>query len=138
MPTFWAQGKRDYAFDLTQATSAYALLQGPKRLWLGNLGHAPSTFPSDDFPAYAERSVAWYDRFLKGLPTGAETGPKVEVAPTPYAASGVRRYAGLPATTRIAAQTTLPRGPHDRGEREGRRRRRCGCGARRRSSAPPR
>jgi ABC-2 type transport system ATP-binding protein len=110
VPTFWAQGKRDYAFDLTQATSAYALLQGPKRLWLGNLGHAPSAFPSDDFPAYAERSVAWYDRFLKGLPTGAETGPKVEVAPTPYAASGVRRYAGLPPTTRIAAQTTFRTG----------------------------
>jgi hypothetical protein len=110
VPTFWAQGKRDYAFDLSQATSAYALLQGPKRLWLGNLGHAPSTFPSDDFPAYADRSVAWYDRFLKGLPTGAETGPKVEVAPTPYVASGVRRYAGLPATTRIAAQTTFRAG----------------------------
>ena len=110
VPTFWAQGKRDYAFDLTQATSAYTLLQGPKRLWLGNLGHAPSAFPSDDFPAYSERSVAWYDRFLKGLPTGVETGPKVEVAPTPYAASGVRRFAGLPPTTRIAAQTTFRAG----------------------------
>jgi pimeloyl-ACP methyl ester carboxylesterase len=97
VPTFWAQGKRDYAFDLAQATSAFRLLAGPKRLWLGNLGHAPSSFPSDDYTAYTGRGAAWFDRFLKGTPNGIDTGARVELAPTPYREAGVRRFAGLPA-----------------------------------------
>jgi pimeloyl-ACP methyl ester carboxylesterase len=102
VPTFWAQGKRDYAFDMEQATAGYRLLKGPKRLWLGNLGHAPSTFSSDDFAAFSARGADWYDRFLKGTPNGIDTGPKVEVAPTPYRAAGVRRFAGLPPTSSFA------------------------------------
>ena len=105
IPTFWAQGKRDYAFDLEQATAAYRLLQGPKRLWLGNLGHAPSTFSSDDSPTFSARGADWFDRFLKGTPNGIDTGPKVEVAPTPYREAGVRRFAGLPATNSLAVHT---------------------------------
>ena len=120
VPTFWAQGKRDYAFDLTQATSAYALLQGPKRLWLGNLGHAPSTFPSDDFPAYAERSVAWYDRFLKGLPTGAETRAEGRGGADAVRRRGRAPLRGPAGHDPDRGAGDLPRRPHDRGEREGR------------------
>ncbi|HSC92114.1 MAG TPA: alpha/beta fold hydrolase [Gaiellaceae bacterium] len=101
VPTFWAQGKRDYAFDLEQATSAFRLLRGPKRLWLGNLGHAPSAFASDDFAAFSARGADWYDRFLKGTPNGIDAGGNVEVAPTPYREAGVRRYAGLPPTASL-------------------------------------
>ncbi|MGE5691519.1 MAG: alpha/beta hydrolase family protein [Pseudomonadota bacterium] len=102
IPTFWAQGKRDYAFDLEQATAAFRLLKGPKRLWLGNLGHAPSTFTSDDFPTFTARGAAWYDRFLKGTPNGIDTGPNVEVAPTPFREVAVRRFTGLPPTRSYA------------------------------------
>ena len=45
---FWFQGKRDFAFGMEQAIDGYARLAGPKRLYLGNLGHAPSTFAADD------------------------------------------------------------------------------------------
>jgi hypothetical protein len=83
---------------MEQATAAYRLLKGPKRLWLGNLGHAPSTFSSDDSAAFSARGADWYDRFLKGTPNGIDTGPKVEVAPTPYREAAVRRFAGLPPT----------------------------------------
>ncbi|HSL64812.1 MAG TPA: hypothetical protein VK874_09155, partial [Gaiellaceae bacterium] len=107
VPTFWAQGKRDYAFDLAQATSAFRLLAGPKRLWLGNLGHAPSTFASDDYAAFTGRGAAWFDRFLKGTPNGVDTGPRVELAPTPYREAGVRRFAGLPATQPLRLRPAL-------------------------------
>lgn len=95
-PVYWAQGKRDYAFDIDQAARAFRVLAGPKRLYVGNLGHAPSTFQADDFAYFEGRGRAWFDRFLKGLPNGIDTGPNVEVGPTPFAAAGVRRFAGLP------------------------------------------
>jgi predicted acyl esterase len=98
IPTYWAQGKRDYAFDIEQAAAGFRALRGPKRLWIGNLGHAPSTFVTDDYDHFVERGRLWFDRFLKGLPNGIDTGPKVEVAPTPFSPATVRRFAGLPPT----------------------------------------
>jgi ABC-2 type transport system ATP-binding protein len=95
-PTFWFQGKRDFAFGMEQAIDAYARLAGPKRLYLGNLGHAPSTFASDDMPYFLKQGRLWFDRWLKGMPNGIDTGLKVEVAPTPFVATRVGRYAGLP------------------------------------------
>ena len=104
IPTYWAQGKRDYAFDLDQAARAFRALAGPKRLYVGNLGHAPSTFPSDDTTYLLERGRLWFDRFLKALPNGIDTGPNVEVAPTPFSAAGVRRFNGLPPTTTLTVR----------------------------------
>jgi predicted acyl esterase len=101
IPTYWAQGKRDYAFDIDQAARAFRALAGPKRLYVGNLGHAPSTFPSDDTAYLLERGRLWFDRFLKALPNGIDTGPNVEVAPTPFSPAGVRRFAGLPPTSTL-------------------------------------
>jgi predicted acyl esterase len=96
-PTYWFQGKRDFAFGMEQAIDAYARLAGPKRLYLGNLGHAPSTFAADDSAYFLGQGRLWFDRWLKGMPNGIDTGPtKVEVAPTPFVASRVGRYAGLP------------------------------------------
>ena len=98
-PTYWFQGKRDFAFGMEQAIDAYARLAGPKRLYLGNLGHAPSTFTSDDSAFFLGQGRLWFDRWLKGMPNGIDTGARVELAPTPFAASRVGRYAGLPPTT---------------------------------------
>jgi predicted acyl esterase len=101
-PVYWAQGKRDYAFDIDQAARAFRVLGGPKRLYVGNLGHAPSTFASDDAPYFLERGRLWFDRFLKGMPNGIDTGPSVEVAATPFAPATVKRFAGLPPTRTLA------------------------------------
>ena len=101
-PVFWAQGKRDYAFDIDQAARGFRVLGGPKRLYLGNFGHAPSTFPSDDTTYALGRGRLWFDRFLKGLPNGIDAGQRVEVAPTPFAAARIRRFAGLPPTSSLS------------------------------------
>ena len=42
VPVFLLQGRRDFAFDISQATAAYQRLRGPKRLYIGDLGHAPA------------------------------------------------------------------------------------------------
>jgi alpha-beta hydrolase superfamily lysophospholipase len=103
VPTFVLQGKRDFLFDMEQAIAAYRRLAGPKRLYLGNLGHAPSTFVADDFIYFMGEGRRWFDRYLKGMPNGIDTSPPVEVAPTPFVASGVRRYRGIPG---VAGTTT--------------------------------
>ena len=108
-PVYWAQGKRDYAFDIDQATRAFRVLGGPKRLWIGNLGHAPSTFVADDYDHFLGTGVRWFDRFLKGLPNGVDTEPDVEVAPTPFVASRVRRFAGLPPTNDLVFRAARAR-----------------------------
>jgi predicted acyl esterase len=98
VPTMLFQGRRDFAFDMQQAIAGYTRLRGPKRLYLGNLGHAPSTFAADDFGYFMRRSREWFDRFLKGVPNGIDTGPNVELAPSPFVESRIGRYAGPPAT----------------------------------------
>jgi predicted acyl esterase len=98
VPTMMFQGRRDFAFDMQQAIAAYTRLRGPKRLYLGNLGHAPSTFAADDFGYFMRRSREWFDRFLKGVPNGIDTGPNVELAPSPFAENRIGRYARLPQT----------------------------------------
>ena len=44
-PVFFMQGRRDFAFGLDQVLTAWPLLAGPKHLWIGLHGHAPSTVP---------------------------------------------------------------------------------------------
>jgi predicted acyl esterase len=96
-PAAMFQGKRDFAFDMNQMIRTYGALKGPKHLYLGNLGHSPSTFLSDDFGYFMGESQLWYDRYLKNLPNGIDTRPPVEVAPNPFKGKGVS-YAGLPPT----------------------------------------
>jgi pimeloyl-ACP methyl ester carboxylesterase len=109
-PTFWLQGKRDFAFGMEQAIDAYRRLAGPKRLYLGNLGHPPSTFVSDDSSYFLEQDRLWFDRFLKGVPNGIDRRPPVELAPTPFVATRIGRYASLPATRALAASVfSVPR-----------------------------
>ncbi len=54
-PVFMMQGRRDFAFGLDQALQAWRQLAGPKRLWFGLHGHAPSTFPTRDSGGDARR-----------------------------------------------------------------------------------
>ena len=44
-PTLLIQGRHDFLFDIDQALAAYKALKGPKRLYLGDLGHPPAANP---------------------------------------------------------------------------------------------
>jgi predicted acyl esterase len=84
IPTFILQGRRDFAFDADQALAAFRLLKGPKRLYLGDFGHAPATNPADEFDYAAVEIRTWFDRFLKGIPNGIDKRPPIEIAPDPW------------------------------------------------------
>ena len=62
------QGRVDYAFDVTQAVNGYKRTAGPKHLYIGQFGHAPSTFPGPDSAYVLAQGLAWYDHYLKGEP----------------------------------------------------------------------
>jgi len=99
-PAFLFQGRRDFAFDIDQAEAAYRQLAGPKRLYVGDFGHAPSTFPGPDVGAVLGQGLRWFDRFLKGIPNGVDTEKPVEVAPEPWRGRTVS-FAGIPTTARL-------------------------------------
>jgi predicted acyl esterase len=71
-PVFMAQGRRDFLFGIDQGTRAFQLLKGPKTLYVGLHGHAPSTFPAADTGFLMTKVRSWFDCFLRG--TGCETG----------------------------------------------------------------
>jgi alpha-beta hydrolase superfamily lysophospholipase len=112
-PMYMFQGRVDYAFDVTQASAAYARLTGPKHLYVGQFGHPPSTFPAGDADYVFAQGVAWFDRYLKNAPNGIDKAPPVTIA----AATGSKRasYAGLPKTKVVGVgfrgTTTVRRGP---------------------------
>jgi Predicted acyl esterases len=80
-PVFMMQGRRDFAFGMGQALQAYNALAGPKRLWLGLHGHAPSTFPAPDSDAMLAEGEQWFDRYLRGATTSLDDSLPVAVAP---------------------------------------------------------
>jgi pimeloyl-ACP methyl ester carboxylesterase len=84
IPAFMVQGRRDFAFDLNQALAAYNRVQGPKRLYIGDLGHTPAANPLDEFEYVTQEVRAWFDRFLKGVPNGIDTRAPIELAPDPW------------------------------------------------------
>src|SRR4029079_16022490 len=67
-PTLLIQGRRDFLFDIDQALAAYKVLKGPKRLYVGDLGHTPGISPTTapNAAVYWGEAVKWFDRFLKG------------------------------------------------------------------------
>jgi predicted acyl esterase len=83
-PVFMIQGRRDYAFDMDQALSAFGRLKGPRRLYLGDLGHTPAANPPAEQAYYLTQARLWFDRFLKGQLNGIDTRPKLELAPDPW------------------------------------------------------
>jgi len=99
-PSFLFQGRRDFVFDVAQAVAAYRRLAGPKRLYIGNFGHPPSTFPGPDLTHVVDLSTRWYDRFLKGLPNGVDKEKPVQVAADPWKGSAAA-FATLPKVQRF-------------------------------------
>lgn len=83
-PVFMIHGRRDYAFDMDQALSAFGRLKGPKRLYFGDLGHTPAANPAAERAHYLTQARLWFDRFLKGELNGIDTRPRLELAPDPW------------------------------------------------------
>jgi predicted acyl esterase len=98
-PTFLFQGRRDFAFDIAQARAGSALLKGPKRLYVGDFGHAPSTFPGPDFNQVTTLGLQWFTRYLAGG-SAAAISPFF-LAPSPWRGK-VGRYTKPPATRRLS------------------------------------
>jgi predicted acyl esterase len=115
-PVLIFQGRRDFAFGLEQGITAYRRLGGTKRLYIGDFGHAPSTFPGPDADVVRAESSDWFERFLKNVPNGIDKAKPVELAPDPYRAGSNVSYAGIPPTTivktarRTSGKTIGPRG----------------------------
>ena len=109
-PVFLMQGRRDCAFGLDQAKRAFAALRGPKQLWIGLHGHAPSSGVSPDTPAMLAEGARWFDRFLRG-DTSRPLPRPVAVAPERWRGAP-RRFAGLPTVvTSRPTRFTIGRGP---------------------------
>jgi len=104
-PTLLIQGRHDFLFDIDQAEAAYKLLKGPKRLYIGDLGHPPAPNPPAEQPTYFGEAVAWFQRYLDGTANGIDRKPPVELAHDPWDGA-TTSYPGLPPTT--SASVALP------------------------------
>jgi pimeloyl-ACP methyl ester carboxylesterase len=97
VPTMLIQGRRDFLFDLDQALAAYRLLRGPKRLYLGDVGHPPAPNPAAEAPVYFGEALKWLDRYVKGTLNGIDKQAPVELAHDPWNGK-TTSYKALPAT----------------------------------------
>ncbi len=94
-PVFMAQGRRDFAFGIDQGTRAFNLLKGPKALYVGLHGHAPSTFPAADSGFLMTKARAWFDCYLRE--TGCDgNDASVYVASEKFTGGQVARRGTLP------------------------------------------
>jgi len=95
-PTLFFQGRRDFAFGLEQGVGGWRAHSGPKALYIGPFGHAPSQFPGADFEPMMQRAVRWFDQHVRGI-APASAQPPVELV----AENGttVRASPALPETT---------------------------------------
>jgi alpha-beta hydrolase superfamily lysophospholipase len=82
VPTLLLQGRHDFLFDMDQAIAAYKLLAGPKRLYLGDIGHFPAKNPAAEAPTYLTEVVGWFNQYLASGPT--LVGGGVELAHDPW------------------------------------------------------
>jgi len=94
-PVLLFQGRRDFAFDISQATAGYRRLAGPKELYIGDFGHSPSTFPGPDLNEVLAVGQAWFTRWLVQQP--AVPAPAILVAPDPWRGKA-RVFKSLPRT----------------------------------------
>ncbi|HZT45035.1 MAG TPA: alpha/beta fold hydrolase [Gaiellaceae bacterium] len=97
VPTMIVQGRRDFLFGIDQAIGAFQRLKGPKLLYLGDHGHAPSTFPAADTSYAMTLARAWLDHFVKGDDNGVDQEPRVQIAPDPWTGKPAE-FPGLPPT----------------------------------------
>jgi dienelactone hydrolase len=97
VPTLLLQGRHDFLFDIDQAVAAWKLLAGPKRLYVGDLGHAPAKNPAAEEPHYVLEALAWFTHYLAG---GPAVPGGVELAHDPWNGT-TSLYKSLPRTRRV-------------------------------------
>jgi predicted acyl esterase len=94
-PVFIAQGRRDFLFAIDQGTQAFQRLRGPKTLYVGLHGHAPSTFPAADSGVLMTRVKEFFDCWL--VSALCDPAPaSVYIAPENFTGQVPRRGATLP------------------------------------------
>ena len=98
VPTLLLQGRHDFLFDIDQALAAYKLLAGPKRLYLGDLGHPPAANPAAEQVTYIVEAVAWFSKYLVG---GSGPGGGVELAHDPWTGT-TTSYKSVPPTRHVS------------------------------------
>ena len=98
-PVYLFQGRRDFVFDLAQAKAAYRALAGPKKLYLGDFGHSPSTFPGPDIDAVLAEGKAWFEHWLLHAPMPPIRYP-IHVSPDPWTGKA-RAFKTLPPTRNV-------------------------------------
>jgi len=103
-PTLLVQGRHDFLFDIDQALAAYRSLAGPKRLYIGDLGHPPAPNPAAEQPTYLGEAVKWFQRFLDGVKNGIDK-PQIELAHDPWDGK-TTLYTSMPPTHTLSV--TLP------------------------------
>jgi alpha-beta hydrolase superfamily lysophospholipase len=99
VPTLLLQGRHDFLFDIDQGLAAYKLLAGPKRLYLGDIGHPPAKNPSAEASTYLTEAVGWFNQYLAGGPK--LVGGGVELAHDPWDGK-TAFYKSLPGTRRTS------------------------------------
>jgi alpha-beta hydrolase superfamily lysophospholipase len=106
-PTLMIQGRRDFLFDIDQAVAAYTALKGPKRLYVGNLGHPPgiSAASAPDAAVYWGQAVKWFNQFLKQ--SGAVNQPEIELGHDPFDSKTTEFKTALPPPVKTTS-VTLP------------------------------
>ena len=106
-PTLMIQGRRDFLFDIDQALAAYKALKGPKRLYVGNLGHAPGISPASapDAAVYWGEAVKWFNQYLKQ--SGTLSQPEIELGHDPYDSKTTEFKSALPPPVKTTS-VTLP------------------------------
>ena len=102
VPTLLLQGRHDFLSDMDQAISAWQLLAGPKRLYLGDLGHPPAKNPPAEQTDYVEAAIGW---FIHYLAMGETPNGGVQLAHDPWDGTW-STYKKLPKTT--TASVNLP------------------------------
>lgn len=96
-PVFMAQGRRDFLFGIDQGSRAFKVLKGPRVLYVGNHGHAPSTFPASDTGALMTAARGFFDCHLRN--PACDTVPAVYIAPEGWTGDGnLPLRGGLPVT----------------------------------------
>ena len=112
-PVYLFQGKVDFAFDLSQATAAFARSPAEAHAGSTSAGRA-STFPGWTARTCSRRA-SWFDRHLNGTRNGVDASKVVIAARTPLPASS---------STRCRRREADLRPPRHRDRRGQRRRRR--------------
>ena len=132
-PVYMAQGRRDFLFGIDQGARAFQRLKGPKTLYVGLHGHAPSTFPAADTGYLMNQAVRWFGCFVANAGCGVSSVVAIASEKPGGPGRGPRDAAAGIAHVRL-----VPGRDHLRAEWEGRRERLPRCARRSRSTARPR